>query len=185
MRPETSAVIVPGSSGGHPPGDPGPDAPPPAAEVVHRFLQGLRRRDLGALAALLSVGGQPDDPAARDGAQVVLRSMSGSGLIDTELHPSTDGSTVFVDFRRDHPDTEAFGGRLLRFTTSGGLITRIREYFDKEYLDTAFFSSAYGDPAPATRLPGPGAVPVSPAAGGIDWPSLNDDRAAARRVGER
>lgn len=174
MTLQTSSAIAPGSSTAHPSDPPVTGPPPPAAEVVDHFLQGLRRRDLGALAALLSVDGHPDERTARDGAQAVLRSMGGSGFVAAELHPSTDGSTVFVDFRRDRPDLGAPGSRLLRFTTGAGAITAIREYYD----------GSCGDPAPPVpRSRDAGAAPVDPVAGVVDWPSLNEDRAARRARG--
>lgn len=184
MTPQTPTAVAPVASAGHPSEESAAAGPTPAVQLVHRFLQDLRRRDLGALAALLNAGGHPDDGAARDGAQAVLRSMGGSGLVDADLHPSTDGNTVFVDFRREHPDTDTGGGRLLRFTTNAGFITAIREYVDAEQGDGRSCPAELGDPGgPARRSPDPGASPTAPCAGGVDWPSLNDDRAGTRRVG--
>lgn len=154
-----------------------------AADVVGEFLQHLRRRDLDALAALLradaevlvppvapgtGTGPRPAGPGAdpaRDGAQLLLRSFGGTGLVESAQFASTDGQTVFVEFHSDHQDgTGRFGPtngvRLLRFAVSGGAIARIWEYT----------GPVAGD-AGRTRVGSD-----QQRAGGPSWPSLGADR---------
>jgi hypothetical protein len=175
-----------------------------AGDVVSRFLRDLHRHDLDALALLLraeeSLDGGPRDAsgpqedahdgsaagndqtarerAARDCAQIVLRSFSGSGLVETERHTSTDGQTVFVEFGRDRPEAarataRRAATRLLRFTTREGAITGITEYAHP-------FGGDFGHAGrPIAERPG------RRAGDGLAWPSLAAVRPADPHAADR